>query len=33
VLHVPHMTASWDEEDEHWIALDESWRELFAPMK
>ena len=30
VLHVPHLAASWDEEAEHWIALDESWQELFA---
>jgi hypothetical protein len=29
VLHVPHMAPSW-EEAEHWIGLDESWRELFA---
>lgn len=33
VLHVPHLAASWDEEAEHWIALDESWRELFAEPK
>lgn len=33
VLHVPHLAASWDEEEEHWIALDESWRELFAHTK
>jgi hypothetical protein len=30
VLHVPHMAPSWDEDREHWIALDESWQELFA---
>ena len=30
VLHVPHLAPSWDEEQEHWIALDDSWRELFA---
>jgi len=30
VLHVPHMGASWDQEAEHWIALDESWQDLFA---
>jgi hypothetical protein len=30
VLHVPHLAASWDEETERWIALDESWQELFA---
>jgi len=33
VLHVPHLSASWDQESEHWIPLDESWRELFAPSK
>jgi len=27
---VPHMGASWDQEAEHWIALDESWQDLFA---
>jgi hypothetical protein len=31
VLHVPHMAPSWDEESERWIALDESWKSLFAP--
>ncbi len=31
VLHVPHMSASWDEEGQHWISLDESWKSLFAP--
>ena len=31
VLHVPHMAASWDEESERWISLDESWKSLFAP--
>ncbi|MGA8026495.1 MAG: ABC transporter permease [Bryobacteraceae bacterium] len=30
LLHVPHMAPSWDEESEHWISLDDSWRELFA---
>jgi len=30
VLHVPHLAASWDEETQRWIALDESWQELFA---
>ena len=30
VLHVPHLAASWEEEQEHWIQLDESWQELFA---
>jgi hypothetical protein len=33
VLHVPHLAPSWDEEAEHWIALDESWQELFAGTK
>lgn len=33
VLHVPHMAPSWDEEAEHWVALDESWRGLFADTK
>jgi hypothetical protein len=33
VLHVPHMAPSWDEESERWIALDESWKSLFAPME
>jgi hypothetical protein len=30
VLHVPHLATSWDEESDRWIALDDSWRELFA---
>ena len=30
VLHVPHMAASWEEESQRWIALDESWKGLFA---
>ncbi len=33
VLHVPLLAPSWDEEAEHWIALDESWKELFAGTK
>ncbi len=33
VLHVPHMAPSWDEEAEHWVALDESWSGLFANTK
>jgi hypothetical protein len=33
VLHVPHLAPSWDEEAEHWIALDESWQGLFAHTK
>lgn len=32
VLHVPHLAPSW-EEAEHWIALDDSWRSLFAGTK
>lgn len=30
VLHKPHLAPSWDDESEHWISLDESWRELFT---
>ena len=30
VLHVPHMHSSWEEEGSRWIALDDSWKELFA---
>ncbi len=33
LLHVPHMAASWDEESERWISLDESWKSLFAETK
>lgn len=33
VLHVPHLAPSWDEEAEHWITLDESWRDLFVQSK
>jgi hypothetical protein len=33
VLHVPHLAASWDEEADHWITLDDSWQELFAGTK
>ncbi len=33
VLHVPLLAPSWDQEAEHWIALDESWRGLFARSK
>jgi hypothetical protein len=32
ILHVPHMAPSW-EDAEHWISLDDSWRELFAETK
>jgi hypothetical protein len=30
VLHVPDMVASWDNEADHWIALDDSWRDCFS---
>ncbi len=33
MLHVPHMAPSWDEESEHWISLDESWKDLFTEAK
>jgi MacB-like periplasmic core domain len=33
VLHVPHLAASWEDEAEHWITLDDSWQELFAETK
>lgn len=33
LLHVPDLAPSWDEESQHWIALDESWRGLFAHSK
>ncbi len=33
VLHVPLLAPSWDEQAEHWIALDESWSGLFARSK
>jgi hypothetical protein len=33
LLHVPHMAPSWDDEADRWIALDDSWRELFAETK
>lgn len=33
VLHVPHLAPTWDEEAEHWIKLDDSWRDLFAHSK
>jgi hypothetical protein len=29
VLHVPDLAASWDEESQRWISMDESWRGLF----
>lgn len=33
VLHVPHMTTSWDGDAQQWITMDESWQELFAQKK
>jgi hypothetical protein len=30
VLHVPDMATSWDTDSDRWIALDDSWRGLFA---
>jgi hypothetical protein len=30
LLHVPDMATSWDTDSDRWIALDESWRGLFA---
>jgi hypothetical protein len=33
VLHIPHLAPSWEQESDHWIALDESWRGLFAHTK
>ncbi len=33
VLHVPHMTTSWDGDSQQWITMDESWQELFAQKK
>ncbi len=30
MLHVPDMVVSWDNEADHWIALDESWRDCFS---
>ena len=33
ILHVPHLAPTWDTEAEHWIALDDSWRDLFASTK
>lgn len=30
VLHVPHLAPSWDDESDRWIALDDSWQELFV---
>ena len=26
VLHIPHLSTSWDEEADRWIKLDDSWR-------
>ncbi len=33
VLHVPLLAPSWDDEAEHWVALDDSWRGLFTRTK
>ncbi len=33
LLHVPHLAPSWDEESEHWVSLDESWKDLFVGTK
>ncbi|HMF77331.1 MAG TPA: ABC transporter permease, partial [Bryobacteraceae bacterium] len=33
ILHVPHLSPSWDEASERWISLDDSWRDLFAHEK
>jgi hypothetical protein len=33
LLHVPLMAASWDEESDRWISLDDSWKGLFAHEK
>jgi MacB-like periplasmic core domain len=30
VLHVPDMVVSWDNQADHWIALDDSWRDCFT---
>lgn len=30
LLHVPHLAASWEEESDRWISLDDSWRDLFV---
>lgn len=30
ILHVPDMATSWESDSDRWIALDDSWRELFA---
>lgn len=33
VLHVPHMTTSWQSGAQNWITMDESWQDLFATDK
>ncbi len=33
ILHVPHLAPSWEDESQHWISLDDSWRGLFAHTK
>lgn len=30
VLHVPHMTTSWQSDAQSWITMDESWQDLFS---
>ena len=30
VLHVPHLTPTWDDQAERWISMDESWHDLFV---
>jgi hypothetical protein len=33
LLHVPDLVASWEEEPDRWINLDDSWKGLFADAK
>jgi hypothetical protein len=33
MMHVPDLIPSWEEGAERWIALDESWKDLFAGTK
>jgi hypothetical protein len=30
VLHVPHLAASWEDESNQWVSVDDSLRDLFA---
>ena len=30
ILHIPHMTTSWQSDAQRWITMDESWQELFS---